>query len=452
MVIAARVHEMGVRDIANAVAKGEMSPTDVAEAVINRINTLEPKVQAFSYLDIPRIREEARVLTEEATAGRLRGPLHGVPVGIKDEFHVQGMPTDFRDLPTRMPEPTDATPVARLRAAGAIIVGKTHMPVGGRIPPTRNPWNLEHTAGGSSSGSGAAVGARIVPVAMAEQTVGSGMRPTAYCGVEAIKPTYGRISRYGCYPFAWSMDHPDIIGLTMEDIALVLSVVAGPDPKDPTALPDPAPSANLNLASVRPPRIGVIRNFYPDRSQPVMNQAVEKAAGRLRDAGAQVSDALFPEMFGAVWPAYQIVFGLEGAAFNYDRPPQATRPGAPPAIGDRRPASLIPGTYYLHAQRIRYLLSTKVSSMFRDFDALLMTATPAPAPKGFATTGDASLLGPWSFLGNPTVTVNAGLSPDGLPIGLQLAGAPKDDYHLLQVGGWCSNALGRLPAPPLAKS
>ena len=384
-IAASQIHTLSVTGLANAVAKGDLTPKDVAEAVLARISQLEPKVQAWSYFDAKRIREEARVLTEEAAAGRLRGPLHGVPIGIKDEFHVRGMPTGFLDRPTPMPEPEDATPVARLRAAGAIIVGKTYMPnysLGMRMCPTRNPWNLEHTPGGSSSGSGAAVSARMVPVAISEQTGGSGLRPAAYCGVDGLMPTYGRVSRFGCVPFAWSQDRVGIIGLTMEDIALVLSVIAGPDPRDPTTLPDPVPPAKLDMHGMRPPRIGVVRNFFPERSEPVMRDAVDNAAKRLGEAGATVQDYMLPNMFGLAWDAVGIVSGVEGAAFNAQRVVAGLEPGTTANAGERRLGAIIPATYYLHAQRIRRWLHVKVAASFRDLDAILMAPTTDPRSKG----------------------------------------------------------------------
>jgi Asp-tRNA(Asn)/Glu-tRNA(Gln) amidotransferase A subunit family amidase len=184
----------------------------------------------------------------------------------------------------------------------------------------------------------------------------------------------------------------------------------------------------------------------------MMREAVDKAAARLRETGAEVRDALLTEMFGLAWPAHQIIFGVEGATFNAHRPAPANRPDGTAGVGDRRPASLIPATYYLQAQRIRQLLYMKVLSNFRDVDALLMPVAPAPAPKGLSSTGDASLLGPWSLLGYPAITINGGLSAEGLPLGLQFVAAPKQDYRLLQIGAWCEGALGRLPAPPLARA
>jgi Asp-tRNA(Asn)/Glu-tRNA(Gln) amidotransferase A subunit family amidase len=334
-------------------------------------------------------------------------------------------------------EPADATVVARLRQAGAIIMGKTHMVIGGKPPPTRNPWNLEHTAGGTSSGSGAVVGARMVPFAIGEQTAGSNLRPAAYCGVSGMKPTYGRISRFGCYPFSWSFDHVGIIGLSMEDIALVLSVVAGPDPRDPSAYDEPPPPAELRLHEIDHPRIGVVQSYFPERSEDEALDAVDLAAELLEDAGAVVSDVLLPDDFDLV-STIRPLFGGESAVFH-------ARHGR----GGGRAASLIPATYYLQARRVRAWLAMRMQAFFDDYDALLMPTAPSAAPRGLEDTGDSVLLRPWSFLGFPAITISGGLSPRGMPLGLQFVGARKGDYHLLQVGAWCEDILGRLPAPPL---
>lgn len=441
--------QLGVSEIAEAIAKGELSPSQVVESFISRIDALEGRVSAWSYLDIEGSRSQAAELTAEAAAGKLRGPLHGVPVGIKDEFHVQDMPTAMMGEGA-LPQNEDATPVARLRAAGAIIMGKTFMPVEGKMPPTRNPWNLEHTAGGTSSGSGAAVGARMVPVALGEQTAGSNLRPAAYCGVSALKPTYGRISRFGCYPFAWSFDHVGIIGLSMQDIALVFSVIAGPDPKDPTTLALPVPPADIRVDGLRPPRIGVVRNFFPERTQPVMQDAIEKAVAGFREVGGEVQDIMLPKEFGLTWHAHKLISGAEGATFNARRMAAGPRGGGGFGFANRELGSLIPSTYYLQAQRVRRWLHTHLQELFKDVDSLLMPTAPGPAPRGLETTGDASLLVPWSFLGYPAISVSGGLSPDGLPLGLQLVAAPLAEQSLLEVGAWCEKVLGQLPAPPLA--
>ena len=278
-------------------------------------------------------------------------------------------------------------------------------------------------------------------MALGEQTAGSNLRPAGYCGVQGLKPTFGRISRYGCYPFSWSCDHPGIIGLTMEDIALVLSVIAGPDPLDPTTLMEPAPPADLKMAGMTPPRIGMVANFFPERTQPVMQEAIAKAGVRLRKAGAQIVSIHLPDEFGLTWPVRRIITSVESATLHA---------GIPQGTSGSGIYGLVPGVYYLQAQRIRRWLHQKVQDVFKNVDALLMGVAPGPAPKGLHTTGDAYLLRPWSCLGYPAITLNGGLSPEGLPLGLQFVGAPKKDFDLLRVGSWCEKVLGRLPAPPIS--
>ncbi len=431
--------ELKVREIAQGVARGDFTPNEVLEASLARIAEIEDRVQAWTLLDIEGATAQAETLTAEAKAGKLRGPLHGVPFAIKDEFHIAGMPTLMRGE-NPPPEPIDATCVARLREAGAIIVGKTTMPINGKMPPTRNPWNLAHTAGGTSSGSGAAVGSRMVPFAIGEQTAGSNLRPAAYNGVSGLKPTYGRIPRFGCYPFAWSRDHVGLIGLDMPDIALVLSVLAGYDDTDRSSMHDPAPPADLNMSAYGTPRIGVVKNFFPERTGPVMQGAVDSAAERLAAAGATVVDVMLPKEYGLTWSAAGAI-GAEGATMHA---------GKPAANAWGRSAELIPATYYIQARRIRTWLTEMLTLMYGEVDALLMAVAPTPAPKGLTSTGDASLLACWSYLGFPAITVNAGVSDENLPLGLQLVGAPAEDYELMRLGAWCENVLGLLPAPVVA--
>jgi aspartyl-tRNA(Asn)/glutamyl-tRNA(Gln) amidotransferase subunit A len=430
----------GVREIAEAVAGGEITPIEVLEAVFARIEATEEKIQAWSYLDLEMARQQAEALTVEAKAGLLRGSLHGVPVAVKDEYHVKGMPTALRGENARI-EPEDATVVRKLRESGAIIVGKTYMPVGGTNPPTRNPWHLEHTPGGSSSGSGAAVSARVVPVAVAEQSAGSALRPAAYCGVTAIKPSYGRISRFGCYPLAWSRDTVGLIGLDMADLALVLAAVAGPDPLDPTTLQEPAPPAELQLDGVRPPRLGILRSWFPERTEDYMNEAVEAASRQLGQAGAVIDDVSLPEDFDLLRHAVSLV-SAEAVAMRADAG-RSTDPLKTTGV------EFVPATFFVQARRIRTWMMVRLRPMFSEYDGLISATAPGQAPRGLHTTGDPVLLDPWTFLGFPAITLNAGLSPDGLPLGLQIVGGPKADFQLLQTGAWCEQVLGLLPPPPL---
>lgn len=434
------VARAGVRDIAGAIARGEITPLDVIDSVLERVAETEERILAWSLLDEERAREQARVLTEEQQAGKLRGPLHGVPVAIKDEFHIEGMPTLFRGENPPL-EPRDSTIVTKLREAGAIIVGKTHMPLPGKMPPTRNPWNLEHTPGGSSSGSGAAVGARVVPLAVGEQTGGSNLRPAAFCGVTAIKPTYGRISRFGCYPFSWSKDTAGLIGLNMEDLALALSCVTGYDPLDPTSLAEPPTEPDLRISEVRAPRIGVVRNFFPELTESYMNAAIDAGAEKLAVAGATVEDHRLPDDFGNLWHASKLVRGEIEALHA------VKKAVTPPGAGQMTGVEFIPVTYFIQARRFRSWMIERLRPLFDEFDGLLMAVAPGQAPKGQHTTGEAILLDPWTFLGFPATSLNGGLSAEGLPLGLQLVGGPRKDYELLQTSAWAEQVLGLLPPP-----
>ena len=454
-----RLHELTVRQAARLIAERELSPVDYLEALLERIGQLDDRVQAWSGLDLPGARAQAGLLADEARAGHLRGPLHGIPTGVKEEFAVHGLPD--RSEPNLPPGPVaieDATAVARLRAAGAIVLGKTYMPGRSGNPPTRNPWNLDHTAGGTSSGSGAAVGARMVPFTLGEQTYGSNLRPAAFCGVSGLKPSFGRVSRAGMWAFTYSQDHPGIIGLSVDDLALVLSAIAGPDSRDPTTLDEPPPPAVLAPEQVRPPHIGLVRNFFPERTEPLMQAAIERAAAKLQSAGARVESVVLPDEFGLVWHSHALVLAVEGASINARKNAQQMAAGepltfTPGTLGTSRLGELIPSVYYLQAQRIRRRLREVVRDVFRRQPVgVLLTATaPGPAPKGLASTGSPVLLAPWSHLGLPALTLQSGeFSPEGLPLGLQFAGPPTADHELLCAGAWIESVLGRLPAPPLS--
>ena len=463
-------------EIAGAIAAGQTTPHKIAMKVLERIDEVEDRVRAFSQFDREHVERQGEDLTAEATAGRLRGPLHGVPVAIKEWFDVEDYPTRVKGADSPR-ESRDATVVARLRAAGALIVGKTHVPIDGVPPPTRNPWNLAHTPGGSSSGSAAAVAAGIVPLAVAEQTGGSILRPAAFCGLPAIKPTYGTISRAGCFTGIWSRDHPGLIGLDMTDLALALSVAAGHDPRDPTTIERPGPPADLDVGTIRPPRIGVVRNFFPEITEPEGLSAVERGVAGLRDSGADVVDVRLPEAFGVVWDAihFQSVESATAQASRWEteglpHPGEFDKPASPASghdpegdapralltnersrLGDMISA-MVPGTYYLQARRIRTWLTGLVIELMSDLslDALLTAAAPGEAPEGLTSTGNSALLIPWSFLGLPAITVNAGLSERGLPLGIQLVGTPRADHSLLRVGHFSQQSLGYLQRPELA--
>jgi aspartyl-tRNA(Asn)/glutamyl-tRNA(Gln) amidotransferase subunit A len=440
-----KLHELDVSEAAAMIASGAMSVLEYNEALLERCLKYEPHIKAFAYWEPDTWRAMAKTLDDEAKAGKLRGPLHGIPIGIKDQFRVGGWPSTIGGTwGETAPSPEDATAVARLRAAGAIIAGITYMPDRDGNPPTCNPWNLAHTPGGSSSGSAASVGARMLPIALGESTGGSNNRPASYCGVEALKPTYGRISGKGLYAISWSLDHPGIIGRSMADMAMIFNAVAGPDYGDPTS--NLAPFQPFTLSSdVRPPRIGFIRNFFMDKAEDYMQEAMIRAAAKLGAAGAQVVDIALPEDFAAVWPAWKMVAAAERVTFH------SRHAGTLRAAGIDVESSvdeLVPATYYLQSQRMRRWLTQLVMPYFDQVDVLYTPAAKDTAPEGHEG-GDNVMNSPWATVELPTLVMNLGLAPNGLPLGAQLTAPHLAEEALLNAGAWCEGVLGRIPAPEI---
>ncbi|MGD9935221.1 MAG: amidase, partial [Dehalococcoidia bacterium] len=403
-------------------------------------------------IDRDRALSEAKLLEAEAASGNLRGPLHGVPVALKDVFDAEGMPT-IANSRTTTAEPIlrDSIVAARFWAAGAIILGKatTVEFAGMGIPPeTRNPWNLAHTPGGSSSGSGAVVGARMVPAAIGTQTGGSNLRPAAYNGVCGFKGSYGRIGRTGCIAVSYSLDHPGIIARDVDDLALIFSVLAGYDPGDPATLDSPVPPA-VPVALGRAPRLGIVRDFFFEKSDSEMCAAVDACANQYAAAGATIAEVKLPTFFDLHAAAHKVVMASESVIVHSRRHATKLDLMTPRHRNSFEVNSLVPATFYLQAQRIRRAMVAELAALFTGVDALIMPTAPGPAPEGLDSTGDASLLSPWSFVGFPAASIPAGLASNGLPMGLQIVGRPLGDGAVLAVAQWCQEVTGLLPAPPM---
>jgi Asp-tRNA(Asn)/Glu-tRNA(Gln) amidotransferase A subunit family amidase len=435
-----------------AIRAGELSATALVSACIGRIDACESRTQAWVTVDRANALEDARRLDKEARAGQFRGPLHGVPVGLKDIIHARGLTTTagargFADIVPK----EDATCVARLRAAGAVILGKVQTTEFAFSDPavTRNPWHAERTPGGSSAGSAAAVAARMVPVTLGSQTVGSVLRPAAFCGVVGLKPTYGRVSRQGVLPLAWSLDHVGVFARTVADAALVISVLAAHDPADPGSAEAPAPDVTGVLAPLpaRPPRLGLIGAPYLDRATEAARVHLAALARTLETRGAVVEPVTLPPLMGAIQAAVITVSRSEiGAAHadSYRRHATEYRPRIRAGI---ELGQCIPADLYLRAQRIRRQARRDMAPLLARYDALLMPSAPGPAPDR-TTTGDASFNGPWTGLGVPAISVPTGLDGDRLPLGTQLIGAPFGEARLLAAARWVEAAAGFEAAPP----
>ncbi|PYM17913.1 MAG: amidase [Candidatus Rokuibacteriota bacterium] len=421
------LHALTAFDAAAGIRAGTVSAAALVEALLARIRTVDPRLEAWVHVD-ESARAPAAERDAEARRGAIRGPLHGVPVGIKDIFHVAGMPTRAGAGPFAHTTPADdATSVKRLRAAGAIVLGKTHTTeFAFRDPaPTRNPWNRDHTPGGSSSGSGAGVAARMVPLALGSQTVGSVLRPAAYCGVVGLKPTHGLVSADGVIPLAWSLDHVGVFARTVADAALTLGVLAG---------------RSIDVTPTSTPRLALAPELSARAEADVAGQ-VSAAASAFARAGAVVEEVKLPASFAELHEAGQRVLEAEAAAYHeptYRDHASEYREGMRELI---KTGLAQPVTTYVRANRARLRFRDDVMPVLAAYDALLSPTAPTPAPRGLAWTGDASLCAPWSFSGAPSISLPSGLAASGLPYAIQLTSAAGDEARLLRTAAWCERLL-----------
>jgi aspartyl-tRNA(Asn)/glutamyl-tRNA(Gln) amidotransferase subunit A len=419
---------LSVVEAARRIADGTLSPSVLLEDCLQRIATRDDSVRAWVSVDEAGARATARDRTEEARAGRRRGPLHGVPVGIKDIFHVAGMTTTCGASPAFHTTATaDAASVARLRGAGAVVLGKVHTTEFAYFEPgpTRNPWNPAHTPGGSSSGSAAAVAARMAPLALGTQTVGSVLRPAAYCGVVGFKGTYDLIPTEGVVPLAWSFDHVGVFARRVADVALAVEVLAACAP---------------GALAPRPPRLAVAPELL-ERATPEVATLIRATAERFARAGATVREVTLPPSFADVHAAGRSVLEVEAAAYHeemYRAHAAQYRPRTRELIaaGLSRPA-----VAYARAQRARLAFRRDVMPLLAAHDALLSPSAPSPAPEGLGATGDPWFCAPWSFAGVPAISLPIGVSPLGLPHAIQLVGAADEDATILAVAAWCERVV-----------
>ena len=444
--------ELTVAEAAERIRKREVSSAALAESYLSRIERLEPRLKAWVTIDREDVLGKARERDRELQNTGPRGPLHGIPVGLKDIFYTAGMKTtacspiyaDF--VPTY-----DATSVSHLKEAGAIVLGKavTTQFANTDPSPTRNPWNSAHTAGGSSSGSSVAVAARMCPAALGSQTGGSTCRPASYNGIVGLKPTYGRVSRYGVIPVSWSLDTVGILVRTVEDAAIMLGAMAGYDPNDPSSSSEPVPDYRVALgAAPDQPRIGLMRGFFLEQSDEEVRKHTEDAVQRLSQGGAIIEEVDLPEGFATCHPAHRIMHYLECATFHEELFKEHADDYAPKLRGIIESGLLIPGVHYLQAQRMRRALRRELEATAGKVDAILTPTTATPAPRDLTTTGNAWFQSPWTFAGLPTITIPSGLSRSGLPLGIQLAGPPFKEERLLAVARWCEATLGIELMPP----
>ncbi|MGH2459729.1 MAG: amidase [Chloroflexota bacterium] len=444
----AEPYELTATEAIQAIRRRELGAGELVRSLLKRIDAVEPAVQAWALLD----RDAALATAESYDAhgrGRATLPLFGLPTGLKDIYDTRGLATSagFGPWANRVPD-HDAAAVERIRAAGAIILGKTVTTQFAFADPPRtlNPWSADRTPGGSSSGSAAAVAARMVPLALGSQTAGSILRPAAYCGVLGLKPTYGLISRFGIFPLAWSLDHPGPIARSVEDLALALTVLAGPDPRDPVTAPA---QAGDYLAAVRHPAtaplLGVIEDFF-DAADPPVRTSVTRAIESMERAGARLHSVRLTTDLSTVADAQQTIMQVEAAEIHRELHAELADAYAPRMRALIESGHLIPATLYLRAQRIRGQFRQEVGALLRDVDCLAMPTVSNLAPDR-STTGDRTFQAPWSLVGWPAITLPTGLV-DGLPCGLQIVADAWREAPLLAIARFAEAVLPAM-RPPL---
>jgi aspartyl-tRNA(Asn)/glutamyl-tRNA(Gln) amidotransferase subunit A len=436
-------YKLTMSEASRLIGRGELTPNRLLESVLGRIEELEPRVEAWVTLDEEGARAVAERLTREAEEGVLRSPVHGIPVGIKDIYFTEGMKTTMGSPIYGDFVPSfDAETVRLLKQAGAVIPGKTETTEFAYVDPapTRNPWNLEHTPGGSSSGSAASVSSGMCPSALGTQTGGSVVRPAAFCGVVGLKPTYDLVSQRGVYPLSWSLDHVGFFTRTVEDAALMLDVLTG---RSQAARGEP-------VDEVRAPRLGLLRGYFQERAHEAVWGGLEEAVGRIEGAGAEVVEVPLPGSFGLVHPAHSVIFAAEAASVHGETFGERMGDYRVHLRGLVASGMLVPASAYLKAMRIRGRFMGEAGALLREVDCLLTPSSVTPALRGLESTGDASFNSPWSFCGFPSITVPCGLTSEGLPVGMQLTARPYGEDGLLKAAGWCEKILDfrREPVDP----
>jgi Asp-tRNA(Asn)/Glu-tRNA(Gln) amidotransferase A subunit family amidase len=418
-----------------ALQAGSTTSVAIVENCLSRIDEREAELHAWVSVNREGARSVAAERDRERAAGNVRGSLHGIPIAIKDIVDVAGMVTGAGSklMSQQPPADRDAELVTLLRNAGAVILGKTVTTqfAGFDPPPTRNPWNVAHTPGGSSSGSAAAVAAGMCPAAIGSQTGGSITRPASFCGVFGYKPTFGTVSVDRVVPIAKSLDHPGPIAKSVEDLAIVLSVLQS----------EPDRQLDLSRFEQTPLRIGRLRGFFEDLVDPGLKAAIGRTLDELMTAGVLVYDVDVPAGFGDLIRHHRLIMAAGAAAWHQQRfaeHPDDYAPRFKELIEEGLVAS---ATDFIQARDHQRLMAEAMEALLTDnLDALLTPAAIGPAPD-VTTTGNASMNAPWSHTGLPTVSLPIALSDGGLPLAIQLAGRRNADHELLDTAAFCERIL-----------
>jgi aspartyl-tRNA(Asn)/glutamyl-tRNA(Gln) amidotransferase subunit A len=446
--------ELTLNDLAAAIRRRKVSSAEVTKALLARAKKWQPKINAFARVEAEDAMKAARAADRALANGKIRGPLHGVPLAHKDMYYVKGKLAECGSkIRKGWIAPATATALARLEAAGALRLGALNMvefafgPTGHNVHTghVRNPWNPAHVTGGSSSGSGAAVGARLVPAALGSDTGGSIRLPAHFCGVTGLKPTNGRVSRANAMPLSFTLDTVGPLARTAEDCGMIAAATVGPDPLDPTT--DGAPPWDEQAAKCAPRgmTIGIPKTFYVDDLETDVDNALDGAIATFRKLGVRIIQVDLPDQM-LVSAAALIVIAVEAATTHAPWLRKRSRDYSPQVRNRLANGLAYSGIEYLEALRWRGPALAAHLEAIGKCDAVLAPAVRTVAPTiaetdvGGSTVADKVILGitrfmrPVNYLGLPALTVPAGFGKGGLPIGLQLIGRPFRDEKLIALG------------------
>lgn len=438
-----------VADAAELLRTKELSPVDYAKALIARVEAHDGKLNAFLRFTPELAIEDARRAEAEIMRGGWRGPLHGVPYGLKDIVDYAGLPTTChsRILQDNVAA-SDAVVAQKLRTAGAVFMGKlsTHeFAIGGPSfdlpwPPARNPWNREHFCGGSSSGAGAAVAAGFLPMAIGSDTGGSVRNPASMCAIAGIKPTYGLVSRRGVFPLSFSLDHVGPLTRTVRDNALMLHAISGHDPLDPGSAPHAGAACSAQIGrGIEGLRVGVIRHFYTRdmEADPEMTAGIEAAVQKLDELGATVRE-IETAPLGEYLAVNRTILTSEAFAVHENWMRERAQDYG--ALGRERimAGAFVRAADYVNATRLRRKMTDAFHALFADIDVVVTSSAMDPPcriddPKAVEYTYGRQSRAPFNVTGSPALSVPVGFSKAGLPLAMQIVGAPFSEALIYRV-------------------
>ncbi|MFA9436386.1 MAG: amidase [Candidatus Bathyarchaeota archaeon] len=424
-------YELSIVEASSSIRDGSLSPVDLAGSLLDRIDEVEPRLEAWVTVKRDQVMKDAEESTRKLREGSPKSGVHGIPVGVKDIYFTKGLKTTMGSPIYDDYVPTvDADMVTTIKEAGGIVLGKTettefalHDPA-----PTRNPWNTGHTPGGSSSGSAAAVASGMCQVAFGSQTGGSVIRPASYCGIVGVKPTYDLLSRENVYPLSWSLDHIGYMTRTTQDAHIMLEALTG--------------IKKEWHPRVRAPKVGLLAGYFKEKATEEVWQGFEKAVAEIWGEGADVETAVLPESFSLVPDVHRVIMSVETAAVHEDMFKKRGDDYRSYMRGFISSGLLVPATAYLRAQRLRGQIIRDMVNLIGRFDCVISPSSTDSAPEGLEWTGSPAFNSPWSLTGLPSITVPSGLTEDGLPLGLQIIGTPYTEWELLRIGAWCEEKLG----------